>query len=484
MQHFDLIVRNADIATVGDRYRADIGILNGRICSIAQSLQATATEEIDAAGRLVTPGGVDGHCHLDQPTSDGSRFVDDFFTGTRSAACGGTTTVIPFACQPKGGSLVEAVEDYHRRADGKAVIDYAFHLIVADARPEVLNEQLPQLVEQGYTSIKVYMTYDDLKLDDRQMLATLAAARRLGVMTMVHAENSDCIAWLTEQLLANGLTAPRYHASSRPMVVEREATHRAIALSELVDTPILLVHISGQEAIEQIHWARGRGLPIYAETCPQYLFLSAEDLGITEEDTAHGARCICSPPPRDKANQIYVWGGLSNGLFSIVSSDHSPFSMAGPDGKGVAGDNASFDRIPNGVPGVETRLPLLMSEGVLGGRFDIHRFVELTSTSPARLYGLYPRKGTIAVGSDADMVIWDIVPEAQAYPLQHSMLHSSCDYTPYEGMKLRAWPAITLSRGRSVWCDGQFNAAPGSGAFVPCDRPLAPRAGEPYAKWV
>lgn len=484
MQHFDLIIRNADIATVGDRYRADIGVQDGRISAIAHQLQGTATQEIDAAGRLVTPGGVDGHCHLDQPTSDGSRFADDFYTGTRSAACGGTTTVIPFACQSKGGSLIDAVEDYHRRADGKAVIDYAFHLIVSDARPEVLNEQLPQLVEQGYTSIKVYMTYDDLKLDDRQMLATLAAARRLGVMTMVHAENSDCISWLTEQLLAHGLTAPRYHASSRPMVVEREATHRAIALSELVDTPILLVHISGQDAIEQIHWARGRGLPIYAETCPQYLFLSAEDLGIDEDDPMHGARCICSPPPRDKASQKYVWGGLSSGLFSIVSSDHSPFSVAGTDGKAVAGAQASFDRIPNGVPGVETRLPLLMSEGVLGGRFDIHRFVELTATSPARLYGLYPRKGTIAVGSDADLVVWDIVPEAQAYPLHHDMLHSACDYTPYEGIALRAWPGITLSRGRVVWQNGQFCAEAGSGHFIACERPLSPRAGEPYARWV
>ena len=484
MAPFDLIVRNADIATVGDRYRGDIGIREGRIVAIAQALPGEAAEVIDAAGRLVTPGGVDGPCHFDQPTSDGSRFADDFFTGTRSAACGGTTTVIPFACQQKGGSLVDAVEDYHRRANGKAVIDYAFHLIVADARPEVLRDELPALVEQGYTSLKVYMTYDDLKLDDRQMIETLAAARRLGAMTMVHAENSDCIAWLTEQLLDAGLTAPRYHASSRPMAVEREATHRAISLAELVDTPILLVHVSGQEAIEQIHWARGRGLPIHAETCPQYMLLSAEDLGIDDSDPMHGARCICSPPPRDKANQKFIWSALSSGLFTIVSSDHAPFSMAGPHGKGVAGEQASFDRIPNGVPGVETRLPLLMSEGVLGGRFDVHRFVELSATSPARLYGLYPRKGTIAVGSDADLVVWDIRPEGEAFTLRHDMLHSACDYTPYEGLSLRAWPALTLSRGRAVWRDGQFQAAPGSGQFLPCARPLAPRGGEPFARWV
>lgn len=484
MQAFDLIVRDADIATAADRYRADIGIRDGRIVAIAQSLQGIAAETVEAHGRLVTPGGVDGHCHFDQPTSDGSKFSDDFFTGTRSAACGGTTTVIPFACQQKGHTLQEAVDDYHRRADGKAVIDYAFHLIVADATRQVTQEELPKLIGEGYTSLKIYMTYDGLKLDDRQILDVLAAARRHGAMTMVHAENSDCIAWLTDHLLAAGLTAPKYHASSRPMAVEREATHRAIALSELVDTPILLVHVSGQEAVEQIHWARGRGLPIYAETCPQYLFLCAEDLGATPDDPLHGARCICSPPPRDKANQKFIWNALANGLFTIFSSDHAPFDMAGPGGKRVAGDNPPFNRIPNGIPGVETRLPLLLSEGVLEGRIDIHRFVELTATSPARLYGLYPKKGTIAVGSDADLVVWSMFEPGQELVLGHAMLHSAADYTPYEGRRLRAWPALTMSRGRAVWRDGQFLAQAGDGVFQPCLRPRAPRAGSPLERWI
>ena len=345
MAAFDLIVRHADIATVGDRCRADIGVRGGRIVAIAESLPGDAAEVIDAQGALVTPGGVDGHCHFDQPTSDGSRFADDFFTGTRSAACGGTTTVIPFALQLKGHSLQEAVDDYHRRADGKAAVDYAFHLIVADATREVTRVELPRLAQAGYTSAKIYMTYDDLKLSDRQILDVLAATRALGMMTMVHAENSDCIAWLTEQLLEAGLIAPRYHASSRPMAVEREATHRAIALSELMDTPILLVHVSAREAVEQIHWARGRGLPIHAETCPQYLFLSEEDLGASEHDLLHGARCVCSPPPRDKANQQFVWNALASGLFTIVSSDHAPFNMGGDDGKRVAGENAPFKSI-------------------------------------------------------------------------------------------------------------------------------------------
>ncbi len=481
---YDLILRNADIATVGDRYQADIGVRDGRIVAIAQALEGEARETIDAAGRLVTPGGVDGHVHLDQPTSDGSRFADDFFTGTRSAACGGTTTVLPFALQFKGHSMQEAVDDYHRRAEGKAVIDYAFHLIVSDPTPDVTQRELPALIEKGYTSFKVYMTYDDLKLGDRQIIEVLAVARKHGAMTMIHAENSDCIAWLTEQLLEAGLTAPRYHSSSRPMAVEREATHRAIAFSELLDTPILIVHVSGREAIEQIHWARGRGLPVFAETCPQYLFLSAEDLGIDPDNPMKGAGCICSPPPRDKANQQFVWNGLSSGLFTILSSDHAPFSMEGPGGKLAGGDEASFDRIPNGVPGIETRLPLLMSEGVLGGRIDVHRFVELTSTHPARLYGLYPRKGTIAVGSDADLVVWDVFEPGQERTLTNAMLHHAVDYTPYEGMQLRAWPAITLSRGRTVWSDGVFHAAAGSGEFLPCLRPQVPRNASPIGKWL
>jgi len=484
MNSYDLILRNADIATVGDRYCADIGVRDGRICVIAQQLEGIALREVDAAGRLVTPGGVDGHCHFDQPTSDGSRFSDDFFTGTRSAACGGTTTVLSFAAQQKGHSLQEAVDDYHRRADGMAVIDYAFHLIVADATKEVTQRELPKLVAEGYTSVKIYMTYDDLKLNDRQIIEVLAVARKHGAMTMIHAENDDCIAWLTEQLLDAGLTAPRYHSNSRPMVVEREATHRAIALAELVDTPILIVHVSGREAVEQIHWARGRGLPIYAETCPQYLFLSAEDLGIDPDDPMHGARCICSPPPRGKDNQQFIWNGLSNGLFTIFSSDHAPFNIYGSDGKRVAGEDASFDRIPNGIPGVETRLPLLMSEGVMTGRIDIHRFVELTSTNPARLYGLYPKKGTIAVGSDADFVVWDMYAQGHEKIITNGVLHHAADHTPYDGMKLRAWPGLTVSRGRVVWQDGVFSADAGSGKFQPRLRPRTPRDSSPLDKWL
>ena len=464
MDAFDLVIRNARVATAADVFSADIAVRDGVIVALGLGLPA-GQREIDAAGRYVLPGGIDGHCHLDQPTGDSSRMADDFFTGTRSAACGGTTTIIPFACQAKGGSLRAAVEDYHRRAGDKPVIDYAFHLIVTDPTEKVLTEELPVLIAEGYTSFKIYMTYDALKLNDRQILETLAVARREGAMTMIHAENTDCIAWLTDRLLAAGCAAPHFHATSRPMLVEREATHRAIALSELVDVPILIVHVSGREAVEQIRWAQGHGLRVLAETCPQYLFLTADDL---ERDGFEGAKCICSPPPRDAANQQVIWDGLANGTFQVFSSDHAPFRFDGPDGKKASGADASFDKVPNGIPGLETRLPLLFSEGVNTGRLDINSFVALTATNVAKIYGLYPTKGTIAVGSDADLVIWN---DRADITLTNAMLHHNVDYTPYEGRRLTAWPALTLSRGEIVWSGGEMVATRGRGRFLRRGRP-------------
>jgi dihydropyrimidinase len=473
MHDFDLVIRNAHCATAADVFDADIGIRHGRIAALGQNL-GPGREEIDAAGRWVLPGGIDGHCHFDQPMTDGSKMADDFLSGTRSAACGGTTTVIPFACQMKGQSLRAAVEDYHRRAEGRASVDYAFHLIVSDPTPDVLENELPALIREGYSSFKVYMTYDDLKLADRQIIDVLAVARDEGAMVMVHAENTDCIAWLTERLLKAGKTAPRYHAEARPMLVEREATHRAIAYAELVDVPILIVHVSGREAVEQIRWAQGHGLRIYAETCPQYLFLTADNLGLGDDPHRHrdGAKCICSPPPRDKANQQVIWDGLESGVFQVFSSDHAPFRFEGPDGKQAAGPDASFDKIPNGIPGVETRLPLLFSHGVLGGRIDICDFVALTSTNVAKMYGLYPRKGSIAVGADADLVVWDSNAERV---IRNADLHHAVDYTPYEGMPVQAWPALTLLRGQPVWRDGAFLGAAGRGTFLPCALPAPAR---------
>jgi dihydropyrimidinase len=478
---FDLVIRGGTVATAADTMRCDVGIVGGKIVALGERL-AAGRNEVDAAGKLVLPGGVDAHCHLDQPMAPPMKMADDFETGTRSAACGGTTTVIPFAAQEKGQSLRAAVEDYHRRASGKALVDYAFHLIVSDPTERVLAEELPELIRAGYTSFKIYMTYDDLKLDDGQILDVLAVARAHGAMAMVHAENADCIAWLTRRLEAAGRTAPRFHADSRPMAVEREATHRAIALAELVDVPILVVHVSGREAVEQIRWAHSHGLRVYGETCPQYLFLTAESL---RADGYQGAKCVCSPPPRDKANQQVIWDGLADGLFTVFSSDHAPFNYDDPQGKKLGGEEVSFHYIPNGIPGLETRLPLLFSEGVGKGRITLNRFVELTATNPAKLYGLYPRKGTIAIGADADIAVWD---PAREVTIANGMLHHAVDYTPYEGMRVRGWPVLTLSRGEAVWDGRRPLGVPGRGRFLECAlpemaRPKArPAEGEPSAQ--
>jgi dihydropyrimidinase len=468
MAEYDLVVRNARVATAADVTCCDIGIVAGRITALAQSLPQ-GKAEIDAAGKWVTPGGVDAHCHLDQPVPSPLQMADDFASGTLAAACGGTTTVIPFAAQVKGGSLRAAVEDYHRRAEGKALVDYAFHLIVTDPSEAVLREELPALIREGYTSFKIYMTYDDLKLSDREILEVLALARAEGALVMVHAENADCIEWLTRRLEAAGRTAPRYHADARPMLVEREATQRAIALAELVDVPILIVHVSGREAVEQIRWAKAQGLRIYAETCPQYLFLSAEHL---DAPGFEGAKCVYSPPPRDRANQQAIWDGLAGGVFQVFSSDHAPFRYDDARGKKAGGEEVAFRHIPNGIPGIETRLPLLFSAGVLDGRIDINTFVALSSTNPAKLYGLYPRKGTIAVGSDADLVIWG---ERREITLRNSMLHHQVDYTPYEGIELSSWPQVTLSRGEIVWDGSRSQGRAGRGQFLKCGLPDAAR---------
>jgi dihydropyrimidinase len=462
MTIFDLVIRGGVVATAADSFRCDIGVREGRIAALADSLP-DAERVLDATDRLVLPGGVDGHCHFDQPMTDGSVMADDFRSGTISAAFGGTTTVIPFACQMKGQSLRDAVDDYHRRAAGKAVIDYAFHLIVCEPTTSVLGQELPALIREGYTSLKIYMTYDDLKLADRQILDVLSVARHEHAMTMIHAENADCIAWLTERLELAGKQGPGFHGAARPPVVEREATHRAISLAELADTPIVIVHVSGREAIEQIRWAQQRGIKIYAETCPQYLFLSSEDL---ERPGFEGAKCICSPPPREKENQQYVWQGLTRGVFQLFSSDHAPFRYDDAKGKRVAGYDAPFRKIPNGIPGVETRLPLLFSEGVGKGRITVQEFVALTSTNPARIYGLYPRKGTIAIGSDADLVVWDPMRHVR---IRNADLHHNVDYTPYEDFELTGWPTTVVSRGEIIVHEGALAAAPGRGRFLPCD---------------
>src|SRR5690606_38582459 len=387
-------------------------------------------ETIDATGRLVLPGGIDSHVHIAQPSGSGIVMADDFESGTRSAAFGGNTLVMPFCIQEKGRSLRAALTEYHAKAAGKCYVDTSFHLVISDPTPAVLGQDLPAVVADGYTSFKIFMTYEALKLADYEILEVLSVARETGALVMVHAENDDAIRFLAERLERAGRTAPFNHTLSRPIPVEREATHRAISLAELLDVPIMIVHVSNGQAMEEIARAQARGLKIYGETCPQYLVLKASDLKDLDMESA---KLVCSPPPRDAESQAACWDGLQRGVFSVFSSDHCPFRYDDPEGKLTPRGRESFRYVPNGIPGVETRLPILFSEGVNKGRITLEQFVALTSTNHAKMYGLYPRKGTIAVGADADLAIWD--PERKA-TIAAKNLHDACDYTPYEGIEV------------------------------------------------
>jgi dihydropyrimidinase len=464
---FDTIIRGGTIATAADTFSCDIGIKGGIITALGANL-GDASEIVDASGKLVLPGGIDSHVHLSQPSGPGVTMADDFESGTRAAAFGGNTMVLPFAMQQKGESLREVVKQYHAKADGNCYVDVSFHLIIADATDRVLGQELPALVEDGYTSFKVFMTYEGMALSDMEMLNVMSVARETGALVMVHAENYDAIRFLTDRLERAGHTAPRFHGTSRPIPVEREATHRAISLAELVDVPIMIVHVSNGEAMEEIRRAQQRGLKIYGETCPQYLVLTEKDMdGLNME----GARYVCSPPPRDEKSQKECWAGLEQHVFSLFSSDHCPFRYDDPQGKLNPKGRTSFRWVPNGIPGVETRLPILFSEGVKKGRISLNDFVAFTATNHAKTYGLYPKKGTIAVGSDADIAIWD--PERKE-TISQTLLHHGSDYTPYEGIAVTGWPVSTMVRGKFVVRDGKLVGGKNDGAYIS-------RAKSPYA---
>ena len=467
---YDLVVRGGTLVTESHHGPCDIGVRDGRVVALAETL-GPGTEELDASGQLVLPGGVDAHCHVDQRSSSGLMTADDFYTAGVSAACGGTTTIVPFAAQHRGQSLRDVVNDYGERARSKAFVDYAFHLIVSDPTETVLEVELPELIRRGFRSFKIYLTYDSMKLSDRQTLEILSLARREGALVMVHAENHDAIAWLTEGLLARGHTTPRYHPEARPAVAEREATARALALAELVGAEVLIVHVSCAEALEEIRRARARGVRVHAETCPQYLLLTAADM---DRPGFEGAKFMCSPPPRAPADQEALWRGLFDGGIDVFASDHAPYRFDDPKGKKAHGENAPFTKVPNGLPGLETRLPILFSEGVVRRRLDLRRFVALTATTAARLYGLFPRKGTIGVGSDADIVVWD--PEREV-TVSSSTLHDAMDYTPYEGLVLTGAPVVTISRGEVVWSEGEVRGEVGRGRLAA--RSYGPAAGGP-----
>jgi len=462
---FDLVVRGGTVVTDTDSVRCDVGVCDGRIAALAAHL-GPAAREIDAAGLLVMPGGVDAHCHIDQRSSSGLTTADDFFTGGVSAACGGTTTIVPFAAQHRGQSLRAVVAAYHERARARAFIDYGFHLIVSDPTGTVLRDELPGLVEAGCPSLKVYMTYEALKLTDRQLLAVLDAANRLRAMVLVHAENSDAVAWKTDQFLAAGQIEPRYHPASRPSLAEGEATNRAIALAELAGAAVFIVHVSCREAIAPIVAARARGARVFAETCPQYLLLEAADM---DHPGFEMAKFVCSPPLRSAADQAALWDALASGTLDLVSSDHAPYRLQDVQGKRAHGEDAPFTKIPNGMPGLELRLPLLFSEGVAKRRLTVNQFVALAASNPARIYGMFPQKGAIALGADADLVVWD--PNREAV-VTHAALHDAMDYTPFEGLRVKGWPVTTVSRGDIVWDGRTVWGEAGRGRFVP-RRPLA-----------
>jgi dihydropyrimidinase len=464
----DLTIRNARIVSDGRLIDGDLGVTGGVITHIGGPL-APAAHDIDAAGRLLLPGGIDAHCHIEQFSGMGLMCADDFFSGTVSAAFGGTTTILPFAAQHRGMKIPAVLADYAERARAKAVIDYGFHLIVADPTDEALAVDLPAAIAQGITSLKVYMTYDRLKLDDHQLLDVLAAADREGALVMVHAENHDMIRWIAHRLLERGHVAPKFHAVAHDPLVEAEAAHRAIALSRLIDVPVMIVHVAGAETVDVIRAARALGALVHAESCPQYLFLKADDIDLPGVE---GAKFCCSPPPRDPASQEAVWQGFADGTLSVYSSDHAPYRFD-DSGKLPKGESTTFKEMANGVPGIELRMPLLFSEGVMAGRMDLHQFVALTATNPARLYGLAPRKGAIALGADADLALWNPQREVK---VTAAMLHDRVGYTPYEGRTLRGWPEVVISRGRVVVEGDRLCADAGSGLFIPRGLPEPLRA--------
>jgi dihydropyrimidinase len=458
MPDLDLVIRNGTVVTAADTFRADVGVRDGRIIALAEGI-SRAAQEIDAAGKLVLPGGVDSHCHIEQLSGMGIWNADDFYSGTVAAAFGGTTTVIPFAAQHRGQRMRDVVTDYRERAK-KAVIDHAFHMIVSDPSETVLADELPALIRDGYSSLKLFMTYPLLRLGDGQMLDLLSLARRERAMVSVHAENDAMIAWMTRRLLERGYAAPRYHAISHPRVAEAEAVGRLIAMAALIDQPVVVFHVTTEAAMAAIRDAQTRGQKVFAETCPQYLLLEAGEL---DRPGLEGAKWMFSPPARDGADRAAIWRGVQNGTFQIVSSDHAPYRFDDT-GKLAKGPKPDFKQIANGIPGIELRLPLLFSEGVGKGRIGLERFVALCCTNPAKIYGLHPKKGTIAIGSDADLAIWN--PERKV-EITDATTHDAAGYCPYADITLTGWPETVIARGEVIVDGGALLAEHGRGRFLP-----------------
>ncbi|QDS76794.1 hypothetical protein FKW77_002319 [Venturia effusa] len=472
MADFDLVIVGGLVVTAEETGEFDIGIKDEKITEITARgglSSKSATKTIDAEGGYVMPGGIDAHVHLDEPPLFGKgSTADNFETGTRSAICGGTTTIIAFAPQDRSqDSLLPTLAMTHAKAKDTCYTDYSFHLLVGNPTEKALGE-FATLREEGISSLKIYMTYAALKLHDGQILDVLLEARKQSITTMIHAENNEIIEWMTAQLEKRNLYSPKYHAASHPALAENEATYRAICLSEFIDAPILIVHVSSPVSVATIRAAQGRGLPIYAETCPQYFSLTKKDL---DKPGFEGAKCVCSPPPREGVEDHEgIWEGLADGTFTVLSSDHCPFRYDDTEkGKKTVLSKdypvGQFKYIPNGCPGVETRLPLVMN----AERLKMTKLVEVTSTNVAKLYGLYPRKGALIPGeSDADLVIWYPPGKLKEFELTNEMLHHNVDYSPYEGKKFKQWPRYTILRGEIVWDkdNGGLVGKKGYGSFL------------------
>lgn len=449
-----VLIKNGNVVTAVDNYHADVLVEDEKVAVIGRALDMQADRTIDAAGKLVIPGGIDPHTHMELPFG-GTFASDDFKTGTIAAAHGGTTTIIDFAVQYHGESLIQAVDNWHKKAEGKTAIDYGFHLITTDLPDERVPE-MRQLINEGVMSFKMFMAYPGVFLvDDATIFRAMKNAGKWGGLICMHAENGIVINEIIKHALAEGKTAPKYHALTRPTKAEAEGVHRAIALAEMAEAPVYIVHLSCADALEEVREARDKGLPAYAETCPQYLFL---DYSLYERGGFEGAKWVMTPPLREKWNQDKLWQGLQGNDLQVVSTDHCPFCMKE---KELGRDD--FTKIPNGGPGVEHRMSLIYNGGVAGGKIGLNRFVELTSTSAAKLFGLFPRKGTIAVGSDADIVIFDPNEEMTITAATH---HMNVDYSAYEGMKVKGVTKTVLSRGRVVIDDGKYVGKPGDGQFL------------------
>lgn len=448
------LIKNGRIVTAVDDYTADIFIDGETVMTIGKTLDMEVDKTIDASGKLVFPGGIDPHTHMELPFG-GTEASDDFFTGTRAAAFGGTTTIIDFAVQTKGQSMTSGVDAWHAKASGKTCIDYGFHLITTDFE-DGDEKEMYSLMDEGITSFKLFMAYPGVFLaDDATIFRAMSAAGARGGLICMHAENGIVINEIIKRFLADGRTAPKYHALTRPTIAEAEGVHRAIAIAEMAESPVYIVHLSCTDALNQIRQARDRGIPAFAETCPQYLFHSIDDYG----DGWEGAKYVMTPPLREKHNCGELWKGLRMDDLQVISTDHCPFCMKEQKELGL-GD---FSKIPNGAPGVENRMALIYNGGVVENRISLNRFVELTSTAAAKMFGLFPKKGTIAVGSDADIVIFD--PEKEhTFGVENE--HMRVDYSSYEGWKVKGKVETVLSRGKVVIENGEHTGKAGDGQFL------------------